>query len=422
MDLESQIRHVHGPEEVTYGLDELVVVCLVRDGRPYLTSFVEHYLSLGVKHIVFLDNGSSDDTVSAAQSYDNVTILRTDLPFKDYKNDMRRYLITRFGWGRWILYVDIDELFDYPYSDVVSLSSFLRYLTKKSYTAVVAQMLNMFPEKPVLNAATRKDEPLKELHRFYDISNIRTQDYSSHNTLHQLSNTQVSDEIEVYRDGINRTLFGHRSLLTKHPLMFVDHDMRPLFGSEHWVGGARIADITCALFHYKFIGDFYKRAVRAVEEESYARNSRKYKMLLDTMEQNPELRIKLDTARELRNVDDLVDNQFLVVSGDYMTWVDAEERKSGTVASLQAGELRRLVEAFSKASARARTEAKRIQNLEHQVEELEKSLAKRDRRIKILERKAKNLERQTRYIQGSGSWKLLLEKLGRIRARMSGKV
>src|ERR671914_418027 len=105
MDLESQIRHLHGPEEVTYAPYELVVVCLVRDGRPYLRSFIEHYLSLGVKHIVFLDNGSTDGTVSAAQSYENVTILQSELPFKDYKNPLRKYLVTRFGRGRWILYV-----------------------------------------------------------------------------------------------------------------------------------------------------------------------------------------------------------------------------------------------------------------------------------------------------------------------------
>ncbi len=60
---------------------------------------------------------------------------------------MKQYLIARFGKsGRWCLYVDIDELFDYPYSEVVSLDSFLRYLTSKSYTAVMAHMLDMFPE------------------------------------------------------------------------------------------------------------------------------------------------------------------------------------------------------------------------------------------------------------------------------------
>ena len=38
MDLKSHIQYLHGPEEVTYAPDELVVACLVRDGRPYLES------------------------------------------------------------------------------------------------------------------------------------------------------------------------------------------------------------------------------------------------------------------------------------------------------------------------------------------------------------------------------------------------
>ena len=31
------------------------------------------------------------------------------------------------------------------------------------------------------------------------------------------------------------------------------------------------------------------------------------------------------TSPQLNSVNDLVENQFLVVSGDYMVWVDAEE-------------------------------------------------------------------------------------------------
>src|SRR5215216_4612946 len=141
--LHSSIDHLHGPEEVPYGEDELVVVCLVRNGRPFVKSFVEHYLALGAKHIFFLDNNS--------------TVLRTELPFKNPKGGLRgtethfkQYLIDRFGKkDRWCLYADIDELFDYPYSDVVGLDSFLGYLTEKSYTAVAAQMLDMFPEEPL---------------------------------------------------------------------------------------------------------------------------------------------------------------------------------------------------------------------------------------------------------------------------------
>lgn len=43
------IEHLHGPEEITYAENELVVVCLVRDGQPWIKSFVEHYFALGVK-------------------------------------------------------------------------------------------------------------------------------------------------------------------------------------------------------------------------------------------------------------------------------------------------------------------------------------------------------------------------------------
>src|SRR5215203_4779881 len=107
-----RLEHLHGPEEVDYGPDELVVVCLVRDCRLYVKSFVEHYLSLGVKHLFFLDNESTDGTVEALKGYENVTVLRTTLPYKRYEYPMTQYLIERFGRGRWCLCVDIDELFD----------------------------------------------------------------------------------------------------------------------------------------------------------------------------------------------------------------------------------------------------------------------------------------------------------------------
>ncbi len=417
MELESRIEHVHGPEEVTYGPEELVVVCLMRDGRPYLKSFIEHYFSFGVKHIFFLDNGSTDGTISVAQSYENVTVLQTALPFKEYKNPLRRYLVTRFGRGRWVLYVDIDELFDYPYSDVVSLGCLLRYLTERSYTAMVGQMLDMFPEEPLMRAGRGEDEPedepLKELHRFYDISNIRTEDYRA---FRESNNTVASDEIGVYRDGIHKTVFDQRALLTKHPLMFIDDEIRPMDPAVHWVGGARVADVTCVLFHYKFLGDFYERTLRAVKEESHANDSAKYKRFLETLERDPEPRIKRGTAQELGDVNDLVYNQFLVVSGDYLALVEAEERKG----AFGDDEPRRLLEAFSRASARASAQARAVRLLERKVGKLEDNLARERRKARLRERKTKNLERQIQDMQGSRTWRLL-NKLGRIRARILGK-
>src|ERR671920_1365335 len=228
-----RIEHLHGPEEVDYGPDELVVVCLVRDGRPYVRSFIEHYASMGTKHLFFLDNESTDGTVEALKKYDNVTVLRTALPYKEYKYLFKQYLIERFGKkGRWCLCVDIDELFDYPYSDIVGLGSLLRYLNERSYTAVAAQMLDMFPEEPLSGSGRPSelpDEPLKERHRFYDVSNISRISMRGHPLFR--NNTLESDEVEALRGGIRQTLFGFRANLTKLPLVFSDGRVTPFDGS-----------------------------------------------------------------------------------------------------------------------------------------------------------------------------------------------
>src|SRR5215207_8389327 len=328
--LHSSIEHLHGPEEVPYGEDELVVVCLVRDGRPYVRSFVEHYRSLGAKHLVCLDNGSTDGTVEALKNYDNTTVLRSKLPFKEYKFLMRQYLIDRFGRkDRWCLCVDIDEFFDYPYSDVVGLDSFLGYLTEKSYTAVAAQMLDMFPEEALSGREENlEDEPLKERHRFYDTSNINRTSVKELHYLDDLNNTLESDEIEIFRDGIQNTIFGSRLYLTKHPLVFTDGRIKLSDRSSHWVANAKIADITCVLLHYKFLdGYFHKQAAQAVREGQYYNASARYKRYLEVLEKDPSLRVKRESARELKGVNDLVENGFLVVSEEYMMVVYKEEEE-----------------------------------------------------------------------------------------------
>src|SRR5215210_6883062 len=112
-EVHDSIQLLHGPERVQYDTNELVVLCLVRDGRPYVRSFVEHYLSLGAKHIFLLDNGSTDGTLEVASEHESVTVFQSTLPFKDYQSTMKQYLVERFARGRWSLSVDIDELFDY---------------------------------------------------------------------------------------------------------------------------------------------------------------------------------------------------------------------------------------------------------------------------------------------------------------------
>src|SRR5215212_1677984 len=431
--LPSSIEHLHGPEEVPYGEDELVVVCLVRDGRPYVKSFVEHYRSLGVKHLFFLDNGSTDGTVEAIKNYDNTTILRSKLPYKGYRLAFKRFLLDRFGKkDRWCLYADIDELFDYPYSDIVGLDSFLGYLTQKSYTAVAAQMLDMFPEEPLSGReGNSEEEPLKERHRFYDISNITKASITERLSLR--NNTLENDDIEFFSGGIRGAIFGARPHLTKHPLVFLDGGVKPMEGlsldSDHWVANASVADITCVLLHYKFLDKhFHKQAVRAVQEENYWNNSADYKKYLEILDKNPALQLKQESARELKGVNDLVENGFLVVSEEYMMMVYQEEERKGagehTPLRGERGGEPEDEAALYRARAQAKAQSLRAQRLKRQLKELReqnhREVERLSRRLARFRKKNRNLTQQLQSIRASRSVRLL-KKLGRIRARMLGR-
>src|SRR5215217_2558760 len=455
--LRSSIEHLHGPEEVDYEPDELVVVCLVRDGRPYVKSFVEHYRSLGAKHLFFLDNGSTDGIVEALNNYNNVTVLQTMLPYKEYKHLMKQYLMGRFGKkDRWCLCVDIDELFDYPYSDVVALDSFLGYLSSNSYTAVAAQILDMLSEESLSGReGTLEDEPLKERHRFYDISNISRRSIKELPHRDKRNNTLESDEIEIFRDGIRSAIFSDRPLLTKFPLVFTDGRIKPFDRSSHWVANARIADISCVLLHYKFLdGHFYKQAVRQGQYHDDSARYTHYKKYLEVLDRNPTLQVKRESARELKGVNDLVENGFLVVSEEYMMRVyeekEEEERKGAGGHTAPLGGERGAPEDEAAALYRARAQAKvqtlRARRLEQQLQKLRKQellqpnpsveklreqdhreverlstrLARFRKQNRTLRQRNRTLTHQLQSIRASRSVRLL-NKLGQIRARMLGR-
>jgi Glycosyl transferase family 2 len=456
-----EVERVLGPEEIPCKKDELIVLCLVRDGEPWVRSFIEHYFSLGAKHILFLDNDSTDDTVSVASEYDNVTLLRTKLPFgadvegTEGQNLMRRYLIERFGRNRWSLCVDIDELFDYPYSDIIGLDSLLGYLNSKSYTAVTAQMLDMFPEKLSVNSAQEIVTELKDEYRFYDISKIERS--TTNKDKHAIRNNIVeSDEVAVgIRGGIRANVFGYKPLLTKYPLLFSDGTLEHL--SVHAVRNARVFDLTCVLFHYKFyafaLQDYWYKTIEFKRGRSRFME-RRYAKYVEVLEKHPELHLRADSSREIAGVNDLLENGFLVASKDFIDWVNVEEEESLLQADPQS-KPHKLATAYLEARRRERaktltmgrleqrllahrrqeqTKEQKIEKLKQQkrkqgrdITELEKRILDQGQKIQRLRHRRQRLTKQNNRLKQqradvavSRTWKLV-QTLRHIKGRLKSR-
>jgi hypothetical protein len=195
-----------------------------------------------------------------------------------------------------------------------------------------------------------------------------------------------------------------------------------------------VADVTGVLLHYKFLDGYFQEHVAwAVREEGYFQNSARYKMYQDALDAAPSLRLKLETARELRHVNDLLEEQFLVVSEDYLYRVGAEEEESA-LRSPPVGKSG-LIAAYLESRRRERAKTLNVQRMErrlrgirrgalrareperHQEEGKLKELSNENQR---LIRRVENLERQLAGVRSSRAWKLM-DALHRIKVRVSGK-
>ena len=325
------VRHICGKKRITCDDDELVVVSLVKNAEVYINSFIDHYLSLGARHIFILDNGSTDKTVELASNVSGVSVFRCLLPFREYNLLMRQYLVRRFGSkNRWILCVDIDELFDYPCSDRVSLQILLAYLNSRKFTTMVAYMLDMFSGLPLSRLEPGGDN-LKMNYPYYDISSvIKTEypesypDHGYSNTLQRqskLHNIPANSAVRHYTGGIRASRFNMPGVyLTKHPLVYINGKTELVH--QHFVNHARVADITGLLFHYKFVTGFKARVLDALANKQYWNDSCEYLNYLRELESNVDICLKKDSARKLNSVNELIETDYIQVSKDYMRWCD----------------------------------------------------------------------------------------------------
>lgn len=261
------IPHVFGPNRVEYDKNQFVVVCLVKNGEEYLRSFLRHYRNLGAKHFFFIDNESTDDTVPTLRQQPDVTIYTTSLKHKKYESEVRRTIIEKHCISRWSMCVDIDELFEYPCSERNTMAAFLDYLNTNHYTAVVAYMLDMF--------ATEKgvESPyLEDIYTSFDLSDIQRGSYFSGFEAFNERNVLPVETIGNYYGGVRQKHIKtgeSRFLLTKHPLIFLDHRIEPVT-MPHFCNKARIADVTCLLKHYKLTTSLRKKIDDGISDDAFS--------------------------------------------------------------------------------------------------------------------------------------------------------
>jgi hypothetical protein len=307
-----RVEHLCGPRQVASGPDDVIVISVMRNGEVWLESFLAHHRRIGIRNFVILDNGSSDRSIEILSKQPDVTLLRTYAPYHAYENTMKRYLARRYCRDRWCLCLDVDELFDFPRSAMMPLSALVGYLNHRGFNAVITQMLDMFSDGPISEVRNDPGKDLRTQYPFYDLSNIAASRY----TFGQLSNPAIM----MHHGGIRKTIFGTNNGLTKVSLFLMDTKLKP-FVLWHHALNARLADISCVLLHFPFVSSFYAKVVEAAESGRYGYlTTDEYTSYLSGLQKLPQLHLKLESAKKLTTVDELLESGFLVESADFRTW------------------------------------------------------------------------------------------------------
>lgn len=321
----TQVSHILGPKMVQIAKDEAVVTCVVKNGEFYAESFINHYFEMGFRHIFFLDNGSTDETISIAKKYNNVSVCRSTLPIEPHQGIFKRYLARKIFGGGWCLDADIDELFDYQSSEARGLRPFLQYLNQEQYTAVITQLLDMFSEKPLSSLGNMKQEKnLKKEYAYYDISDVKRENYqlSKLGARFGSKNNISNENTQLIFGGIRKTLYGNDCLLTKHSL-FLPGQGLDLFPHVHFVNNAKLADISCIMLHYKVTSNALETASQ--NKEAFRGNSKGYNDFSEFILKGKDDQIKRNSAVKFQSVNDLIESGFLFTSAKYRKYVNKEQ-------------------------------------------------------------------------------------------------
>lgn len=263
--------------------DDILAFITVFNGIEYVEWFLDYYRKLGIGRFYFCDNGSTDGTFEYLQTQPDVCLFRNAGSFAASACGVFwiNHLMRRFGTGHWCLHLDMDEALVFPgMEEGRSLQEFTRYLDSRGFEATGGLMVDIYPD----HLSTNPDANPFEASQFID------SDY-----------VWMRNELPPYhfvKGGVRARLTGRSLLMTKSPLVKMSHDTA-FIANNHQHTHLRMADVTVALLHYKFIGAFRDRVREAVERQEHFQGARFYRVLEASVGQK-ERPQELTSAESLR--------------------------------------------------------------------------------------------------------------------------
>ncbi|MBC7142834.1 MAG: glycosyltransferase family 2 protein [Rhodobacteraceae bacterium] len=273
------------------GADDILLVAVLRNERIRLPYFMRYYRDLGINHFLMVDNGSDDGSREYLAAQRDVSLWSAKASYKAsrYGVDWVNWLLMRHGRGRWILAVDVDEFFIYPFCDTRPIRALTDWLDTYSVRAFPAMVVDMYPKGPVDAEPYREGKNPFEIAGYFDSGN------------YTITRNPTFRNLWIQGGPRARTMFAdtpkQAPSLNKIPLVkwhwsycFASstHMLLPCglnLTYDEW-GGEKASG---CLLHAKFLSTLKDKVAEELERHEHFAGSREYVAYAETLKDDPDL-------------------------------------------------------------------------------------------------------------------------------------
>ena len=246
----------------------IVVLCVKNDIKR-IQMLVDHYRKLGVEKFAFLDNGSDDGTFEWLLEQPDVDLFRC---YEHYQTAVKEGWINRivsyYGFERWYIVTDSDELMVYRGMERYSLDSLTRRLKAKGYSRVKGLTLDAYAEGPLFG----KSDNIRREYRWIDTD-----------TYKEIAAAAGTEKILRFIGGPRYRVMHSTITLSKFPLIYWEKGT--ISDSAHFQYPHDLINKSpciAGILHFKFIDkDLYEFEKRARKNSGFSTGGTIYKQYMD---------------------------------------------------------------------------------------------------------------------------------------------
>ena len=270
---------------------DVLVFATLRNELLRLPYFLDYYRAQGVAHFLIVDNGSTDGSAEFLAGQRDVSVWTTQASYKGagFGVDWLNHLLWRYGAGHWVLVLDVDEFFVYPFCDTRPVQALTDWLESQGRRSFGAMLLDMYPKGAINAQRYQSGQNPFEIARWFDAGNYsirRNPRY--HNLWIQGGARQrvVMASQPEKAPALNKTPLVHWS--RRNAYVSSTHTILPRgLNRVYDESGGELA--SGVLMHAKFLDLIVDKAQEELQRGQHYAGSREYRAYEDTLTRGQDL-------------------------------------------------------------------------------------------------------------------------------------